>query len=59
MRIAAFGRSLPVHTLGGLEVHLQTMVEGLASRGHEVEVFTTRRKDGVRGERSGYRWKGD
>ena len=53
MRIAAFGRSLPVHTLGGLEVHLQTMVEGLASRGHEVEVFTTRRKDGVRGERSG------
>jgi glycosyltransferase involved in cell wall biosynthesis len=51
MRIAAFGRSLPVHNLGGLEVHFLTMVEGLAARGHEVEVFTTRRRDGVRGER--------
>ncbi len=53
MRIAAFGRSLPVHALGGLEVHFQTMVEGLAERGHEVDVFTTKRKDGVRGERQG------
>ena len=53
MRIAAFGRSLPVHALGGLEVHFQTLVEGLAARGHEVEVFTTKRRDGIRGEQHG------
>jgi glycosyltransferase involved in cell wall biosynthesis len=53
MRIAAFGRSLPVHALGGLEVHFQTLVEGLAVRGHEVEVFTTKRRDGIRGEQQG------
>jgi len=51
MRIAAFGRSLPIHALGGLEVHFLTMLEGLASHGHKVEAFTTRRRDGVRTER--------
>ncbi len=43
MRICAFGRSLPAHNLGGMEIHFKAVTEGLASRGHDVTVLTTRR----------------
>lgn len=48
MRIAAFSRSTPAHFLaGGMERHLDQVVRGLAARGHDVTVFTTRLPSGA------------
>lgn len=46
MRIALFTRCLPDHGLGGMEVHAGQVAEGLAARGHDVVVYTTRLEDG-------------
>lgn len=42
MRIAFFTRCLPAHGLGGMEIHADQVARGLAARGHEVVVYTTR-----------------
>lgn len=42
MRIAFFTRCLPEHGLGGMEIHAEQVARGLADRGHEVIVYTTR-----------------
>jgi glycosyltransferase involved in cell wall biosynthesis len=42
MRIAFFTRCLPAHGLGGMEIHAEQVARGLAARGHEVVVYTTR-----------------
>jgi phosphatidylinositol alpha-1,6-mannosyltransferase len=42
MRICAFGRALPLHAVGGLELHFQAVTRGLAERGHDVTVITTK-----------------
>ncbi|MFH1144238.1 MAG: glycosyltransferase family 4 protein [Candidatus Eisenbacteria bacterium] len=48
MRIAFFTRCLPAHGLGGMEIHAEQVARGLAARGHEVVVYTTRLDDGPR-----------
>lgn len=42
MRIAFFTRCLPAHGLGGMEIHADQVARGLAARGHQVVVYTTR-----------------
>lgn len=42
MRVAFFTRCLPEHGLGGMEIHADQVARGLAHRGHEVVVYTTR-----------------
>lgn len=42
MRVAFFTRCLPEHGLGGMEIHADQVARGLAERGHEVVVYTTR-----------------
>jgi len=42
MRIAFFTRCLPAHGLGGMEIHADQVARGLAARGHEVVLYTTR-----------------
>ena len=57
MRILALSTKARVHGLGGLEDHLQTLTEGLASRGHTLVVVTARHPDGARAETvNGVRW---
>lgn len=46
MRIAGFIRLWPTHRgVGGMQGHAQNLYRGLAQRGHDVEVFTTRHPD--------------
>lgn len=47
MNICAFGKSLPVHGIGGLELHFETITRGLARRGHSVTAVTTRHPAGL------------
>jgi glycosyltransferase involved in cell wall biosynthesis len=42
MKVCAFGRALPFHGIGGLELHFQAVTRGLAQRGHDVTVITTK-----------------
>jgi len=46
MRICAFGRALPLHAVGGLELHFQAVTRGLAERGHDVTIITTKNPGG-------------
>lgn len=52
MRIALFTRCLPRHGLGGMEIHSEQVALGLAARGHEVTIFTTRLMGGPEEEGS-------
>jgi glycosyltransferase involved in cell wall biosynthesis len=47
MRIAFFTRCMPAHGLGGMEIHAQQVARGLAARGHDVVVYTTRLETGA------------
>jgi glycosyltransferase involved in cell wall biosynthesis len=45
------------HGIGGMQDHTRALAQGLADRGHEVDVVTTRHPCGVvREERNGARW---
>jgi glycosyltransferase involved in cell wall biosynthesis len=41
MRICVFTRTTLVHSMGGMEVHLDLLTKGLAKHGHSVAVITT------------------
>lgn len=41
MKIAMLVRALPVHRMGGLELHTWDLAKGLVARGHEVHLFTS------------------
>jgi glycogen(starch) synthase len=41
MKILVISNLYPPHYVGGYELHCRTMVEGLRSRGHEVQVLTS------------------
>ena len=41
MRLCFISRALPIHRLGGLELHLRDLAVALASRGHDVTIITT------------------
>ncbi len=47
MNICMFSRIMPIHSVGGMQDHVQTLSAGLARRGHRVTVITTARADGV------------
>jgi len=46
MRICIFAKGLPVHILEGMEIHIQSLANGLARRGHDVTIITTRHPRG-------------
>ena len=53
MKICIFAKGLPVHITGGMEIHVQELVEGLVKRGHKVTVITTKHPEGIEKEEKG------
>jgi glycosyltransferase involved in cell wall biosynthesis len=47
MNICIFAKSLPVHITGGMEIHTELLINGLAQRGHQVTVITAPHPEGV------------
>lgn len=50
MKICMFAKGLPVHVIGGLELHTQFLTEKLTERGHDVTVITTKHPKGLRSD---------
>lgn len=50
MNICMFAKGLPVHIIGGMEIHVQELTEGLIKRGHRVAIITTKHPKGVEKE---------
>jgi len=46
MNILFFSRSLPCHTIGGMELVAWDIAEGLARRGHRIKIITTAQREG-------------
>lgn len=53
MNICIFAKGLPVHVTGGMEIHVQALVDGLIRRKHKVTVITTMHPQGIRKEEKG------
>ncbi len=53
LNICIFAKGLPVHTTGGMEIHVQSLIDGLIKRRHKVTVITTRHPEGVGKEEKG------
>ncbi|MCZ7355837.1 MAG: glycosyltransferase family 4 protein [Candidatus Methanoperedens sp.] len=53
MNICIFAKGLPVHITGGMEIHVQSLVDGLIKRQHKVTVITTRHPLGIKKEEKG------
>lgn len=51
MNICMFAKGLPVHVVGGLELHVQELTKGLVERGHKVTIITTKHPKGVKKEK--------
>ncbi len=47
MNICIFAKSLPVHTTGGMEIHVQSLVQGLINRNHKVTIITAPHPTGM------------
>lgn len=47
MRIAMIATYTVDHLIGGREVHIKALAEGLVKRGHEVSILTTRHPEGI------------
>lgn len=50
MNVIVFSRRTVLHGIGGFERHLCDFAEGLAARGHTVDVITTEKPDKTAGE---------
>lgn len=50
IKICIFAKGLPVHITGGMEIHVQELVEGLVKRGHEVTIITAKHPKGIEKE---------
>lgn len=50
MNICIFAKGLHVHVTGGMEIHVQALVDGLIRRKHKVTVITTMHPQGIRKE---------
>ena len=50
MKICIFAKGLPVHIKGGMERHIEDLVNGLIKRGYEVTIMTTKHPKGLRRE---------
>ncbi len=53
MNICIFAKGLPVHVTGGMEIHVQGLVDGLIKKQHHVTVITTRHPQGLEKEEKG------
>lgn len=51
MNICMFAKGLPIHYTGGMENHVQNLINGLAAKGHEVTVITTKHPSGLKVEK--------
>lgn len=47
MNICIFAKSTLAHRMGGMEIHGDLLSKGLAARGHQVVVITTRHPEGL------------
>ena len=47
MRICMFAVLLPAHITGGMEIHSLALAIGIASRGHDVTIITSRHPEGI------------
>lgn len=47
MNICIFAKGLLVHATGGMEIHVQWLVDGIVKKGHKVTVITTRHPEGI------------
>ncbi|MDI3501049.1 MAG: hypothetical protein PWP22_820 [Thermoanaerobacter sp.] len=50
MNICIFAKGLPVHIRGGMERHIEDLVNGLVKRGHRVTIITTKHPENVKKE---------
>ena len=50
MKICIFAKALTVHIRGGMERHIEELVDGLIKRGHEVTIITTKHPKGLKRE---------
>lgn len=50
MKLCIFAKSLPVHIKGGMERHIEDLVNGLIKKGYEVTVITTKHPKGIQKE---------
>jgi glycosyltransferase involved in cell wall biosynthesis len=50
MKICIFAKGLPVHITGGMEIHIEGLVDGLIKRGHSVCIITARHPEGIEKE---------
>lgn len=46
MKICVFGRSLPAHATGGMELHIETLTAELVKQGADVTLITTKHPSG-------------
>ncbi len=53
MNICVFAKGLPVHATGGMEIHVQEVVNGLIKKGHKVTIITTKHPDDIATEDKG------
>ncbi len=50
MKICIFAKNLPIHLRGGMEIHIQDLVNGLVKRGHKVTIITAPHPEGIKKE---------
>ncbi len=50
MKICIFAKYLPIHLRGGMEIHIQDLVNGLIKRGHKVTIITAPHPKGIKKE---------
>ena len=50
MNICIFAKGLPVHIKGGMERHIEDLVNGLIKRSHEITIITTKHPNGIKKE---------
>ena len=53
MNICIFAKGLPIHITGGMEIHVQRLVDGLIKRGHKITIITTRHPQDIEKEEKG------
>jgi len=53
MDICIFAKYLPVHIIGGMEIHICDLVNCLIKRGHQVSIITSRHPEGLKKEEKG------
>lgn len=51
MKICMFAKYLPVHITGGMEIHIQELVNGLIKRGYKVTLITAPHPQGIEKEK--------